>query len=143
MRVFTGMTNDAWACFASLRFAHPTRWNLRHSFGVESIEPSPTSAPTGRDREGSRLQGGNRHAGKHRILPAEGGGVRGTRARSRRQGHARAFPQISEFMAERSEAIRILSPGRSRRDPAAAAAFVRARAQHARLAFVPERRAHR
>src|SRR5215475_15611906 len=54
----------------------------------------------GEIRERSKLQRGNRHVAKDRILPAEGGGMRGTRAGSRRQGHARAFSQVSGFMAQ-------------------------------------------
>jgi hypothetical protein len=93
------------------RIAHPTRWNLRPFSGLEIIERS-------------RLQGGDHHAGNDRILPAEGGGIRSTGAGSRRQRHARAFSEISKFMAERGETIRILARGRFRPDPAVAAVVV-------------------
>src|SRR5215467_1863412 len=68
--------------------------------------------------------------------------MRGTRAGSRRQGHARAFFQVSGFMAQRGEPIRILARPCSRPDAAVAAVAAHARAQHARLALAPERRAH-
>jgi len=84
----------------------------------------------------------DRHVAKDRILPAEGGGMRGTRAGSRRQGRARAFSQVSGFMAQRGEPIRILVRPCSRPDAAVAAVAAHALAQHARLALAPERRAH-
>src|SRR5215831_8303607 len=66
----------------TLRFGRPIRRNSRPSprlndraFGEFVLE-----APAGGDRERSRLQRGNRHVAKDRILPAEGGGMRGTRA---------------------------------------------------------------
>src|SRR5262245_587197 len=90
----------------------------------------------------SSSEGGNRHVAKDRILQAEGGRVRRTRARSPRQGHARALSQISGFMAERGEAIRILARGGFRRDWGASIAVVLARARRPRLARAPERRAH-
>src|SRR5215831_375881 len=128
----------------TLRFGRPIRRNSRPSprlndraFGEFVLE-----APAGGDRERSRLQRGNRHVAKDRILPAEGGGMRGTRAGSRRQGHARAFSQVSGFMAQRGEPIRILARPCSRPDAAVAAVAAHARAQHARLALAPERRAH-
>src|SRR5262245_52382066 len=82
----------------------------------------------------SSSEGGNRHVAKDRILPAEGGRVRRTRARSHRQGHARAFSQISGFMVERGETIRILSRGGSRRHGGAPIVVVLARVQRSRLA---------
>jgi hypothetical protein len=101
-----------------LRFIHGFDWNPTAFSGVELFTP----------RAESVAKGGNGHAGKDRILPAASRGVRGTRARSRRQGHARAFSQIPGFMAQSSEAIRVVGRGRSRREPGAAAVFVRARA---------------
>ena len=127
----------------TLRFGRPTRRNSRPSprlndraFGEFVLE-----APAGGDRERSKLQRGNRHVAKDRIFAAEGGGMRGTRAGSRRQGHARAFSQVSGFMAQRGEPIRILARPCSRPDAAVAAVAAYARAQHARLALAPERRA--
>ena len=82
----------------TLRFGRPTRRNSRPSprlndraFGEFVLEAEIENAA------GSK---GGTVVAKDRILPAEGGGMRGTRAGSRRQGHARAFSQVSGFMAQ-------------------------------------------
>src|SRR5262245_33669954 len=87
----------------------------------------------GKLESAARSKRGNRHAGKDRILPAEGGRVRRTRARSRRQGHPYAFSQIPGFVAERSETIRIRVCGGYRRERGAPP-VVRAHAPRSRLA---------
>src|SRR5262245_42001037 len=79
-----------------------------------------------------QVEGG--HAGKNRILPAESGGVRGTRGTSRRQRDACAFSQVSGFMAQRGEPIRILARSCSRPDAAVATVAAHARGQRSRLA---------
>src|SRR5262245_1815226 len=87
----------------------------------------------GKLESAARSKGGKRHVAKDRILPAEGGRVRRTRARGHRQGYPRAFSQIPGFMAERREAVRIRVRGGCRRERGAPP-VIHAHAPRSRLA---------
>ena len=118
----------------TLGFAHPTRWNLKPCSGFEVTEHPASSV--------SKLLPGPRGAPrpKRRKPPCgKRSDIAGRRRRNAR--HARRKPPtrtrarfFSGFGIHGSAPIRILGRGRSRREPGAAAVFVRAHAQRPRLA---------